>query len=198
MLGPLLLIVLVVCGILIKNHNSKYDRWDRLLGKPAKDRKKAVRKAMQAVRKAMQAVKRTIRELREDRREFKEAMQEARWEAREARLEKAAERFDAVMTGIGALGKKCARKTEDGVRALKDGIEARKAIWEQLKSGTIEEEQAEPVIPVDEALMNRIIVRDLEKDAARTAAMAANVPTMEFPEEDDKYFSARKYESADD
>ena len=191
MLGPLLLIVLVVCGILIKNHDSKYDRWDRLLGKPAKDRKKAVRKAMQAV-------KRTIRELREDRREFKEAMQEARWEAREARLEKAAERFDAVMTGIGALGKKCARKTEDGVRALKDGIEARKAIREQLKSGTIEEAQTEPVIPVDEALMNRIIVRDLEKDAARTAAMAANVPTMEFPEEDDKYFSARKYESADD
>ena len=191
MLGPLLLIVLVVCGILIKNHNSKYDRWDRLLGKPAKDRKKAVRKATQAV-------KRTIRELREDRREFKEAMQEARWEAREARLEKAAERFDAVMTGIGALGKKCARKTEDGVRTLKDGIEARKAIREQLKSGTIEEAQTEPVIPVDEALMNRIIVRDLEKDAARTAAMAANVPTMEFPEEDDKYFSARKYESADD
>ena len=191
MLGPLLLIVLVVCGILIKNHDSKYDRWDRLLGKPAKDRKKAVRKAMQAV-------KRTIRELREDRREFKEAMQEARWEAREARLEKAAERFDAVMTGIGALGKKCARKTEDGVRALKDGIEARKAIREQLKSGTIEEAQTEPVIPVDEALMNRIIVRDLEKDAARTAAMAANVPTIEFPEEDDKYFSSRKYESADD
>ena len=191
MLGPLLLIVLIVCGILIKNHDSKYDRWDRLLGKPAKDRKKAVRKATQAV-------KRTIRELREDRREFKEAMQEARWEAREARLEKAAERFDAVMTGIGALGKKCARKTEDGVRALKDGIEARKAIREQLKSGTIEEAQTEPVIPVDEALMNRIIVRDLEKDAARTAAMAANVPTIEFPEEDDKYFSSRKYESADD
>ncbi len=191
MLGPLLLIVLVVCGILIKNHNSKYDRWDRLLGKPAKDRKKAVRKAMQAV-------KRTIREFRENSREFKEAMQEARWEAREARLEKAAERFDAVMTGIGSLGKKCARKTEDGVRALKDGIEARKAIREQMKSGTIEEAQTEPVIPVDEALMNRIIVRDLEKDAARTAAMAANVPTMEFPEENDKYFSSRKYESADD
>ena len=191
MLGPLLLIVLIVCGILIKNHDSKYDRWDRLLGKPAKDRKKAVRKAMQAV-------KRTIRELREDRREFKEAMQEARWEAREARLEKAAERFDAVMTGIGALGEKCARKTEEGVRALKDGIEARKAIREQMKSGTIEEAQTEPVIPVDEALMNRIIVRDLEKDAARTAAMAANVPTIEFPEEDDKYFSSRKYESADD
>jgi hypothetical protein len=191
MLGPLLLIVLVVCGILIKNHDSKYDRWDRLLGKPAKDRKKAVRKAMQAV-------KRTIRELREDRREFKEAMQEARWEAREARLEKAAERFDAVMTGIGALGEKCARKTEEGVRALKDGIEARKAIREQMKSGTIEEAQTEPVIPVDEALMNRIIVRDLEKDAARTATMAANVPTIEFPEEDDKYFSSRKYESADD
>ena len=151
-----------------------------------------------AIRKAVKAAAREFREAREDSWEFHKAIQDARWEAREARLEKAAERFDAVMTGIGSLGKKCARKTEEGVRALKDGIEARKAIREQMKSGTIEEAQTEPVIPVDEALMNRIIVRDLEKDAARTAAMAANVPTMEFPEEDDKYFSARKYESADD
>ena len=156
------------------------------------------RKSGKSIKKTAKLVRRRIREFREDSRELKKAMREARWEEREARIEKAALRFDAMMTGIGALGEKCARKTEEGVRALKDGIEARKAIREQMKSGTIEEEQAEPVIPVDEALMNRIIVRDLEKDAARTAAMAANVPTIQFPEEDDKYFSSHKYESMDD
>ena len=187
MLGPVLMVVLFLVMRLIV--------WLSLRDVTSYGK---TRKSGKSIKKTAKLVMKEIREFREDRREFKEAMQEARWEAREARLEKAAERFDAVMTGIGSLGKKCARKTEDGVRALKDGIEARKAIREQLKSGTIEEAQTEPVIPVDEALMNRIIVRDLEKDAARTAAMAANVPTIEFPEEDDKYFSSRKYESADD
>ena len=183
MLGPILMVVLFLVMRLIVWLSL---RDVTLYGK--------TRKSGKSIKKTAKLVMKEIREFREDRQEFKQPMQEARWQAREARLEKAAERFDAVMT----LGKKCARKTEDGVRALKDGIEARKAIREQLKSGTIEEAQTEPVIPVDEALMNRIIVRDLEKDAARTAAMAANVPTIEFPEEDDKYFSSRKYESADD
>ena len=180
MLGPILMVVLFLVMRLIV--------WLSLRDVTSYGK---TRKSGKSIKKTAKLVMKEIREYREDSREFKEAM-------REARLEKAAERFDAVMTGIGALGKKCARKTEDGVRALKDGIEARKAIREQLKSGTIEEAQTEPVIPVDEALMNRIIVCDLEKDAARTAAMAANVPTIEFPEEDDKYFSSRKYESADD
>ena len=173
MLGPILMVVLFLVMRLIVWLSL---RDVTLYGK--------TRKSGKSIKKTAKLVMKEIREHREDSREFKEAMREARWEAQEARMEKAAERFDAVMTGIGSLGKKCARKTEDGVRALKDG--------------TIEEAQTEPVIPVDEALMNRIIVRDLEKDAARTAAMAANVPTIEFPEEDDKYFSSRKYESADD
>ena len=187
MLGPILMVVLFLVMRLIV--------WLSLRDVTSY---RKTRKSGKSIKKTAKLVMKEIREYREDSREFKEAMREARWEAQEARMEKAAERFDAVMTGIGALGEKCARKTEEGVRALKDGIEARKAIREQMKSGTIEEEQAEPVIPVDEALMNRIIVRDLEKDAARTATMAANVPTIEFPEEDDKYFSARKNESADD
>lgn len=187
MLGPILMVVLFLVMRLIIWLSL---RDVTLYGK--------TRKSGKSIKKTAKLVRRRIREFREDSRELKKAMREARWEEREARIEKAALRFDAMMTGIGALGEKCARKTEEGVRALKDGIEARKAIREQMKSGTIEEEQAEPVIPVDEALMNRIIVRDLEKDAARTAAMAANVPTIQFPEEDDKYFSSRKYESMDD
>ena len=187
MLGPILMVVLFLVMRLIIWLSL---RDVTLYGRTRENRK--------SVKKTAKLVRRRIRESREDSRELKKAMREARWEEREARIEKAALRFDAMMTGIGALGRECARKTEEGVKALKDRIEARKAPWEQMKSGTIEEVQAEPVIPVDEALMNRIIVRDLEKDAARTAAMAANVPTIQFPEEDDKYFSSRKYESMDD
>ena len=57
--------------------------------------------------------------------------------------------------------------------------------------------KAKPVTADNEAHENMELVLDLERDA-RTAAMAADVPTIEFPEEDDKYFSSRKYESADD
>ena len=75
--------------------------------------------------------------------------------------------------------------------------EEREASQEQKTAETVCEVKAEPVTADNEARMNRALVLDLERDA-RTAAMAANVPTIQFPEDDDKYFSARKYESADD
>ena len=128
-----------------------------------------------AIRKAVKAAVRECRETREYTREFHREMREARWEAQEARLEKAGERMDAVLAGIEKCGKKLAQKTAESVREV----------------------QAKPE-PLDyESLSNRDLVDDLERDA-RTAAMVANVPTIQFPEEDDKYFSARKYESADD
>ena len=46
----------------------------------------------------------------------------------------------------------------------------------------------------NEALLNRELVADLERNA-RTAAMAADVPTIDFPEEE-KYCASRKYFSA--
>ena len=56
---------------------------------------------------------------------------------------------------------------------------------------------AEPVVMEipgngNEALENRELVEELERNA-RTAAMASDVPVIEFPEEDDRYFSAKKY-----
>ena len=44
----------------------------------------------------------------------------------------------------------------------------------------------------NEALLNRELVADLERNA-RTAAMAADVPTIHFPEEDGKYNASGKY-----
>lgn len=46
----------------------------------------------------------------------------------------------------------------------------------------------------NEALLNRELVAELERNA-RTAAMAADVPTIDFPEEE-KYNASRKYYSA--
>ena len=43
-----------------------------------------------------------------------------------------------------------------------------------------------------EAKEIRELAEDLERNA-RTAAMFADVPTIDFPEESDKYYSARKY-----
>ena len=59
----------------------------------------------------------------------------------------------------------------------------------------LHEVHAEPKASGNEALLNRELVADLERDA-RTAAMAADVPTISFPEEEkynagSKYFSAR-------
>ena len=150
-----------------------------------------------AIRKAAKAAAREFREAREDSWEFHKAIQDARWEAREAQIEKAGERMDAMLAGIEKRGKKLAQKTVERMKTLQLEIEARKARQELEETESVREVKAEPVTADNEAQENLELVLDLERDA-RTAAMAANVPTIEFPEEDEKYFSSRKYESADD
>ena len=156
-----------------------------------------VGKIGKAIRKAVKAAVREFREAREDSWEFHKAIQDARWEAREARIEKAGERMDAVLAGIEKHGKRLAQKTAGRMKTLQLEIEARKARQELEEAESVREVKAKPVTADNEAHENMELVLDLESDA-RTAAMAADVPTIEFPEEDDKYFSSRKYESADD
>ena len=68
----------------------------------------------------------------------------------------------------------------------------------RTKSGLSQDELAEKVAAMpatagDEAQANRELVEELERDA-RTAAMAASVPTIHFPEEEnEKYYSSGKY-----
>lgn len=52
--------------------------------------------------------------------------------------------------------------------------------------------RALPVCNTNEAKEIRELAEGLERDA-RTAAMAADVPTIDFPDEDGKYFSSGKY-----
>ena len=79
---------------------------------------------------------------------------------------------------------------EERLNALHAEIEARKTA---RKAETQQEEvRALPVSGLNEAKAIQELAEDLERDS-RTAAMAADVPTIDFPEEDEKYFSSRKY-----
>ena len=86
-----------------------------------------------------------------------------------------------------------ARKAEreERLKAIHAEIEARKARKEQLPEDR-DTVRALPVSGLNEAKEIRELAEDLERDA-RTAAMAADVPTIHFPEEDEKYYSSRKY-----
>ena len=83
-----------------------------------------------------------------------------------------------------------ARKAEreERLETVRAEIKARKEETRQEKT----EVRALPVSGVNEAKEIRELADELDRDA-RTAAMAANVPTIDFPEEDEKDYSARKY-----
>ncbi len=137
----------------------------------AEDVREKARKAERSARDAVRAAKREIRNAAHDRRaEEIHGRVEARRAEREERL-----------------------------NALHAEIEARKARREEARreeARRAEQEQnvvhALPNCGTDEAKAIRELTEDLERNA-RTAAMAADVPTIEFPEDDEKYFSSRKY-----
>ena len=129
----------------------------------AEDVREKARKARRAAHDAVRAARREIRRAEHDRR--------------------AAEIHEKIEV----------RKAEheERLKILRGEIETRKARKEENR----QEEtvvRALPVSGVNEAKEIRELADELDRDA-RTAAMAADVPTIDFPEEDEKYFSARKY-----
>ena len=129
----------------------------------AEDVRKKARKARRTAREAVRAAKREIRRAEHDRRA---AEIHERIDARKAERE---ERLETIRAEIEArkARKEETRQEETAVRAL-------------------------PVSGVNEAKEIRELADELDRDA-RTAAMAADVPTIDFPEEDGKYLSAGKY-----
>ena len=83
---------------------------------------------------------------------------------------------------------------EERLKAIHAEIEARKARKAEARTAAPEENRipALPASGINEGKVIRELAEDLERDA-RTAAMAADVPTIDFPEDDDRYFSAGKY-----
>ena len=132
------------------------------------DFRKAARKVRRAAHDAARAARREIRKVTHDR-----------------KMEEIHERIDV---------RKAER--EERLNALHAEIEARKARKAEAEIRNEAPEQnvvrALPVSGINEAKEIRELAEGLERDA-RTAAMAADVPTIDFPEDDEKYFSSRKY-----
>ena len=130
------------------------------------DVRHTVRDARRTARKAMNAAR---EELRNARREEREEYRDARREEREERHERVRER----------------------VEEIRAEAEARRAQREVRKTETVEA-QTVPAYTGQEAREIEELAADLERNAA-TAAMASDVPTIDFPDENGKYDSARKY-----
>ena len=133
------------------------------MDRASEDARKAARNARRAAHDAVRAARREIRKAAHDR-----------------KITEIHERIDA---------RKAER--EERLKAIHAEIEARKARKAEVP-------EAEPVVralPVsgtNEAKEIRELAEGLEQDA-RTAAMAVNVPTIDFPDDEEKYFSAGKY-----
>lgn len=84
-------------------------------------------------------------------------------------------------------------RIEARMNAIHEEIEARKARREMQDRTAVRTAEPERMANAEELQDNRNLVEALERDA-RTAAMAASVPTIQFPEEDEKYHASRKYE----
>jgi len=137
-------------------------------------------------RKAARTVKRTVHE----------AAKAAKREFRDARR---AEHFNKVHADIEARRAEHDRRMAERMDAIHAEAEARRAAREARKTAhemrsaeTLQKVHALPECDTREAKAIRELTEDLERDA-RTAAMAADVPTIQFPEDDEKYYSARKY-----
>ena len=150
-------------------------------GRVAEDVREKARKAERAAREAVRAARRELQKEEHDR---KAAAIHERIDARRAERE---ERLNAIRA-----------EHEARMNAIHAEIEARKARRAETRKEenraeeTRSEVRALPVSGTNEAKEIRELAEGLERDA-RTAAMAANVPTIDFPDEDGKYDSARKY-----
>lgn len=135
------------------------------------DLREAARSAKKSVRKAAKKVKKELRD--------------ARKAEHERRI---AEHLDAVHAEIAA--RKAAR--EERLNALRAEIEAGKAQQELRRNSREPGVRDEQPDGTGEAETIRALVMDLERDA-RAAAASADVPTIQFPEEEEKYHSSGKY-----
>ena len=137
------------------------------------DTERAAGDVHQAARNARRAARDAVRTAR----------QEIRKAAHDQKIAEIHERIDA---------RKAER--EERLNAIHAEIEARKAKKAEVRIAKQEQDtvRALPVSGTNEAKEIQDLEEGLERDA-RTAAMAANVPTIEFPDEDGKYFPSGKY-----
>ena len=123
---------------------------------------------------------------RQDEREQQKAEQLSNtFERIEAIRARRQERQQEIAEHLAAVRAEIAERKAERLNNAFERMEALRARHPEI--------QAEPKAEGNEALLNRELVADLERNA-RTAAMAADVPTIDFPEEE-KYNASRKYYS---
>ena len=173
-------------GVLAHN-DFDMERVEKNVRKTAKDVRKTVHHAMREAKKEIRSARKAAADQRvSDRVREIHAERDAR---REARAQRTAEHLKAVHAEIEARKAERAQRTVEHLKAVRAEIEARKAERENRKAGkAIQVSRTECA----EAANNRDLVADLERKA-RTAAMMRDVPTIQFPEDDPKYNSSRKY-----
>lgn len=129
------------------------------------------------------------------------AAKTAKQEMREARKaehdQRVADHLNKVHADMEARKAEHDRRMAERMEAIRAEAEARRAARAARRA---DRENARPSRQITalpecntrEAKEIRKLAEDLERNA-RTAAMFADVPTIDFPEESDKYYSARKY-----
>ena len=118
----------------------------------------------------------------QDAREAAREERKAAWEAERARRKEILELRKAEHR----------QKVEEHLSRVHAEIEARKAERERRRTEAAKACRTEPVSGKHETEEILELETELERNA-RAAAMLAEVSTLDFPEEDEKYHSARKY-----
>lgn len=97
--------------------------------------------------------------------------------------------------GIAKLVRKIARELARAVRRAVKEAQSQPAVSRAAAEGAEGAAQAESAAPAEvkaEIPQENVIPQEAEGDTG-IAAMLANVPTIDFPKEDPKYDSSRKY-----
>ncbi len=151
----------------LANRDFDMDRVKRDAGKAAKEARKTAHEVRKATREARKAAHEALKAAKHE-------IRDARRAERDLRVK---EHLDAIHAELAA--RKAAREEGKTVRGSGD-TEASAEI------------RGLPEYGINEALEIQELEKDMERNT-KTAAMAADVPMIQFPEEDEKYHASRKY-----
>lgn len=134
------------------------------------------------VREKARDVRRSVRHA------VKEAKKEIRNRRRREREQAAADRLETIHAEREARRTERKQILADRLEAIHAEREARRTKEKRMTAPAVQAKPAEPA----ETPENRAPLSGPERHAGM-AAILANVPTLQFPEDDPKYHSARKY-----
>ena len=102
-----------------------------------------------------------------------------------------------VKKDLRGIARTVRKAVQELVQAIQQGVNEAKKEKAAEKAAAVKEEVKVPEVPVAapvqaETQENNALLKELEQKAM-SATMLANVPTIDFPADDPKYDSSRKY-----